>query len=361
VAGLAGMHPAYLAMSTGIVSIAAHLLGLSELASALLWVNIVAYPALWVLLGVRLIRYPRRVLADCRSHQRAPGFFTVVAATGVIGTQIVVLEGGIGVARAMWWVTLALWVACTYTVFGALAVRRQKPSLAEGINGGWLVAVVATQSVVVLGCSASVDVGGRDASLLVLMCFWLFGGMLYFWTIALIFYRYMFFPFTPGDLMPPYWINMGAMAISTVAGVLLAESLPGSPTLEPMAPFVTGLTLMFWATATWWIPLLLILGLWRHVVRRLQLRYDPLYWGLVFPLGMYATCTFRLSELLEVPFLWWIAAGFVVGATTAWLLAFLGTARVVLEALLRWVRRPMAARRVERVSADAWWTGGTQG
>ncbi len=47
-ARLAAMHPAYfaLAMATGIVAIACHLLGLDELAIALAWINLVAYPTL---------------------------------------------------------------------------------------------------------------------------------------------------------------------------------------------------------------------------------------------------------------------------------------------------------------------------
>ena len=50
---------------------------------------------------------------------------------------------------------------------------------------------------------------------------WLWGGMLYIWMMSLIFYRYTFFTMSPSDLAPPYWINMGAMAISTLAGTLL--------------------------------------------------------------------------------------------------------------------------------------------
>ena len=91
--------------------------------------------------------------------------------------------------------------------------------------------------------------------------------MLYIWIISLIFYRYTFFPLLPSDLAPPYWINMGAVAISTLAGALLVLAAPASPLLTGLLPFLKGLTLLFWATATWWIPMLLILGTWRHVVQ----------------------------------------------------------------------------------------------
>src|SRR5690606_11490888 len=102
-------------------------------------------------------------------------------------------------------------------------------------------------------------------------------------------------------------------------------------------------------------------GIWRHVVRRHRLRYDPLYWGLVFPLGMYSTCTFRLSELLEAPFLWWIAAVFVVAATVAWLLTFLGAARRRLELWVLFLGPSGVACTEARVSAELWRTGGTPG
>jgi hypothetical protein len=85
---------------------------------------------------------------------------------------------------------------------------------------------------------------------------WLGGGMLYLWIISLIFYRYAFFPMSPSDLAPPYWINMGAAAISTRAGTVLVAAAPHSPVLEPVLPFVRGFTLFWWATATWWIPML---------------------------------------------------------------------------------------------------------
>ncbi len=101
--------------------------------------------------------------------------------------------------------------------------------------------------------------------------------MLYIWMMSLIFYRYTFFRFSPGDLSPSYRINMGAMAISTLAGSLLIINSGGAPFLHSIVPFVKGITVFYWATGTWWIPMLVIVGIWRHVYKRLPLQYDPLY------------------------------------------------------------------------------------
>lgn len=349
---LASMHPAYfaLAMATGIVSIACHVLGLADAARALHWINLPAYALVWIVTLARALFFPSRFFADFASHARGPGYFTVVAATSVVGAQLVLLGGSTTAGRVMWWLAAILWVLSTYAIFVLLAVREEKPSLADGINGGWLLAVVGTQSLAVLGCLAGPDLfGDRELSLFVLLSFWLAGGMLYVWLISLIFYRYMFFRFEPSDLMPPYWINMGAVAISTLAGALLAKASAGSPLMSPLLPFVKGLTALFWATATWWIPMLLLLGLWRYQVRRVRFAYDPLYWGLVFPLGMYAVSTFRMAEALAAPFLVPFARAFVVTALVAWLLTSFGLAGRFLYAILLAVRARRAPLRERAV------------
>jgi tellurite resistance protein TehA-like permease len=153
-------------------------------------------------------------------------------------------------------------------------------------------------------------------------CLWLIGVMLYIWLIALIFYRMTFLPMSAAELAPPYWINMGAMAISVLAGVTLGSNAHRFALLIELLPFLKGMTLLFWATATWWLPLLVALGIWRHIAKRYPLRYDHGYWGAVFPLGMYSVCTQRLGREFGLEFL------IPLGVTFAWiaLVAWLATA-----------------------------------
>jgi tellurite resistance protein TehA-like permease len=290
------------------------------------------FAVLWFLTVLRIVRFRDRVAADLRDHGRAVGFFTAVAATCVLGSQSFVVAGAWRVAAWLWFAGIGLWAIVTYGVFGLLTVKPEKPSLAEGINGGWLAAVVAAQSVSALGSQLASGFGDYAPHVLLFcLTMWLGGGMLYVWIISLIFYRYTFFALSASDLAPPYWINMGAVAISTLAGALLALASAHSPIIRELLPFVKGLTLMFWATATWWIPMLVILGIWRHVYSRFPLRYDPLYWGAVFPLGMYAASTFRLAQMLDAPFLLTVPRVFVYVALVAWTLTVAGLVRQLMR------------------------------
>lgn len=327
-ADLAALPPSCFAMvmATGIVSISAHLLALPQLAHGLFALNLLLYATLSLLMVVRVLRHPSRVFADLIDHLRGPGFFTIIAATCVVASQFIMLDGNNRVGFALWYAALALWLVLTYAVFAAFTVKPQKPALDRGINGSWLLAVVATQAIAALTALLAPHAAAayRLEMNFLALSMWLCGGMLYVWIMTLIFYRYMFFRLAVDDLSPPYWINMGAMAISTLAGCLLIANAAHAPFLHSLLPYIEAFTIFYWATGSWWIPMLLLLGVWRYVYKRYPLRYDTAYWSAVFPLGMYAACTHEMLVAMNFKFLRYVPEVFLAAALLAWTLTFSG-------------------------------------
>jgi|SRR5690625_1130375 len=321
------LFPAYFAfvMTSGALSIGTYLLNKINISKTLLFINIVAYLLLWILTFIRITHFFPKLVADMTSHEKGPGFFTLVAGTCVFGSQIITVSSNFYFALVLWILGIILWLIVMYIFFTSVTIRNDKPNLAEGINGAWLIAAVGTQSVSILGTLLSPHIhNGKEILLFFTLCMYFLGCMLYLNIITLIFYRFTFLKLEFSALTPPYWINMGAVAITTLAGSTLILHAEQMNLLLEITPFLKGFTTFFWATGTWWIPLLFILMMWRYVIHHYPLNYDPQLWGMAFPLAMYTTSTFQLSKALGLPFLSIISHVMVYVAFFVWLFVFLG-------------------------------------
>ncbi len=178
----------------------------------------------------------------------------------MLGTQIAVMTQFTAAAAALWTLAGLLWLLLIFIFFATITVAEKKPTLAATMHGSWLLVTVSTESLGVLGTFVASGVYLKLV-LFSSVCAYFLGAMFYILFITLILYRWIFAEIRPEALGPSDWINMGALAITTLAGARLLVVDNQWSFLGELSPFIRGFTLFFWVTGTWWIPLLIIVGI----------------------------------------------------------------------------------------------------
>ncbi len=345
---LATLDPGYFAwvMATGIVSVGTDLLGYRILSQVLLGVTVAAFVALTMAYVARLVFFAPFVRQSAADPTTAMAYFTIVAGTDVLAVRLV-LAGHPLVAFALGTAAAAVWLGLTYALPWSIVAAARRPVLSE-INGTWLVWVVATQSLAIVAAAVTPAAPAswiRTDLPAVAVCLWGLGVMLYLILIVIIFLRLLLIEVTPAEMGPAYWIAMGATAISVraAAGILAVHDPHARVLVASLRPFVLGLSVVLWAFGTWWIPLLVLFGIWRHVLRRYPRRYEPRLWNMVFPLGMYTVASYSLGHLPGLGFMASVARVWVWVGVGAWVavLCLMGSA---LAQALAAQRRPERRR-----------------
>jgi tellurite resistance protein TehA-like permease len=334
-AAVASLTPGYFAlvMATGIISVGMHLEGHDLLSRTLLVVCIVAFVVLLALNGVRLAAHRTEVAEDFMDPRRAFGFFTFVAGTNVLGVRLG-LSGHDDATAVLLVVAGLAWLVLGYVVpWTAVLGRQQRPVVATA-NGTWFIWTVASQSVAVAAATIepAFDQVRRELALLAVVS-WSVGVFLYAATGLLVALRLMLYEFGPEELTPPYWVSMGALAITVLAGARIVE-MADAPMVAVTRDLVAGLAVVFWAFATWLIPVLVASGWWRHVRRRVPLRYDATLWSIIFPLGMYAVAGIYLGRADHLPLVEEVGRSELWVAFAAWLAVLIAMAGHVIRTVL---------------------------
>lgn len=323
--GVKTLFPGYFAfvMATGIISVASKQQSLTALAVALFWIAVVGYVVLSVLITARVALFPKAVFANLRNHATSFAFLTQVAGTNVLGSSAGIVMGWWGLSKILWLISLPLWVIWLYSALICEITSEHKPDVGTGINGTWFMLTVSTASIAVLG---ALLLPRWDASLVAFFSLAAFclGIVIYVIVMTLVFMRWSFQDMDPAELVPPEWIATGAMAISTLAGANLVLAAGEQELLSALLPFLKGMTVLAWAVASFWFPLLVALGVWRHVVKKFPLTYMPALWSMVFPIGMYSASSNQMLKALDVSGLSWLPRIVLAMALLAWVATFVG-------------------------------------
>lgn len=329
-----GLTPGYFAlvMASGIVSLGLKLIGFPLLSNIFFAICGVAYVVLCVLNLWRFLEFRHVMASDFRAPKRAFGFFTFVAGTNVLGTRAAA-EGWFTLTVWLLAISSAIWLILGYALpWSAVLSRAERPVVALA-NGTWFIWVVASQSIAV--SAASLEVIYTDARLylaILAVLSWSVGVFLYAASAIIVSLRIMLYELDPKEFDPPYWVSMGALAITIVAGARIVE-MQSAPMVDATRGLIAGLSVVFWAFATWLIPVLIAAGIWRHMVRKVPLRYEPTLWSMIFPLGMYGVAGITIGRADHLPIVEWIGSHWLWIAVAAYVIVFVAMARALLRGL----------------------------
>lgn len=334
---LKNLYPGYfsLTMATGIISVALDMLEMPVLSDMMYAITLVSWFALLALYTLRLVRFPKEVWADLMNPRTTFFFFSFVAATNISGI-LFNLHGLYDLAFACWVCAFLAWSALLHCSFSVLTLRRSERNV-NVVHGGWLMCIVGTQSLVLHGLNIIPELESHaDYMMVGIYMLWGIGLILYGIFVTLFCYRIFFLEMSYDDYTPLMWVIMGAAAISANASSALALSNPIKSVLVAFHPMVDMVALVSWAWATWWIPLLLVIGYWKHFILHIPLRYEPTQWSIVFPVGMYAVTSYRLALAAEFEPLHWVSHVILWVALALWCLVMAG----LLHRLVHWGATP---------------------
>jgi tellurite resistance protein TehA-like permease len=334
-------------MGTVIVSTALQVNGAHTASAALLWVGLAGFAVLLPAYGWRLLRWRQRFIADFVGP-RAFAFLTIVIASNVVAARLA-SDGHTAVAGAFLAFGAVGWLLLGYAIpLGLMTTTRRGPSI-DQVNGTWFLWSVGSDSVAVAAASLGRLTSGELLPVLAVVC-WAIGLMQYLLIAGIVLARLLVRPVAPGDLMTSSWIFMGAAAISVLTGSRLIGLPPESVLLSHS--FIAGWSMVLWSFSSWLIPLLLALGVWRHVLRRIPLRYELGWWNLVFPIGMYGVATHELGRTTGTSWMTTLGRGEIWVAAAVWAVVIAAMVVAAVRPHARTERRGGASARLQKGQSD---------
>ena len=217
--------PGYFAlvMASGIISVGLRQHEHVALSALLLGVCALSFSVLVLLNTWRVLAFPEAVVSDFTDPARGFGFFTFIAGGNVLGVRLA-MDGHHAVAVVLLGVGLLAWLLLGYVVpWTSVLGRSERPVLPKA-NGTWFIWVVASQSVATSAATLQPALPAlRDALAVTAVFAWSVGLFLYAAVGIIVSARLLIYELRSTDLSPPYWVAMGAGAITVLAGARIEE------------------------------------------------------------------------------------------------------------------------------------------
>ncbi|WP_454866413.1 TDT family transporter [Pseudomonas umsongensis] len=216
-------------------------------------------------------------------------------------------EGVIHLAEALWWLDVAMSVACGVLI-PFLMFTRQEHSI-DQMTAVWLLPVVAAEVAAASGGLLAphlADAHGQLVMLVTSYVLWAFSLPVAFSILTILLLRMALHKLPHENMAASSWLALGPIGTGAVGMLLLgadapaifaANGLSGVGEIAAGLGLVAGVTL--WGFGLWWMLMAVLITL-RYL--RAGIPFNLGWWGFTFPLGVYSLTTLKLASTLHLVF-----------------------------------------------------------
>lgn len=330
-------------MGTGILALALNQLpvpipGVKIVAEALWVFNIGLFALFTVLYAARWIFFfdgARRIFG----HSVVSMFFGCIPmglATIINGLMAFGLarwgEGVVPVAEALWWIDVALAVACGIGI-PFMMFTRQEHAI-DQMTAVWLLPVVAAEVAAVTGGLIAPHLADPNAALSVLVVsygLWALSVPLAMSILVILVLRMAIHKLPHAGMAASSWLSLGPIGTGALGMLVLGQAAPAIFTAAGLGQYgdaARGIGLigglLLWAYGLWWAAMAVLITL-RYL--RQGLPFNLGWWGYTFPLGVFSVATLKLGTLLPIPAFNLFGMALVAALLVLWLIVGARTVR----------------------------------
>lgn len=310
------------AMATIMIASASQLYGYERVVPYFFITSLAIFFSVVIFKTLQTILFYKDALEELFNPEKTLYFFTIVVAVNLVGMCFSRIFHLYTTANIFWYVAIALWLGISLFTFSILFLNQKSEDrkFEDVFHGGWFFATAGTQSTALLGVIVA-EHATRYVTFIHVFSFalWSIGASLYIVFMALIILRLVFYRIDSNTVLSPYWMNVGAAAITAITGIVLHQHIQGTGgPFGDFLPFLKGISLLFWSFGLWWMPFLIILAIRKLAYSEEGLAFTVGYWEVAFALGLYANSTIQLVNVFEGRYLIILSVCFYIACIIVW-------------------------------------------
>jgi tellurite resistance protein TehA-like permease len=310
------------AMATIIIALISRLHGFETVVPYFFIAGLSIFLFVLVFRITRILLFYKDSLNELFNPEKNLYSFTIVGVISLVGVCLSKVFHLYTAANIFWYVAISFWLIISLFSFSILFLHRkfEDRKIEDILHGGWFFAIVGTQSTAFLGITVA-EHSGQNATGIQLFSFalWSVGASLYLVFVVLIVLRLVFYQFSCSTAVSPYWMNIGAAALTALTGTALYQYIhsTGGPFID-FLPFLKGISLFFWSFGLWWLPFLVILAMRKQAYSTEGFTFTVGYWEVALALGLYAKSTIQMTDLFQGQHLIIASLCFSIACITLW-------------------------------------------